>query len=108
MEEAEWAIEVMKELGVPVACTLRMGPTGDMQNISPGECAVRMTKAGKYCPCTKDMHNIPPGECAVRMPKAGKYYPCTRDMHNTPPAECAVRLWQWLLLEPGPFSFNTL
>ena len=85
VEEAEWAIEVMRDLGVPVACSLRMGPTGDMHNIPPGECAVRMVKAGKCYPCTKDMHNIPPGECAVRMVKAGKYYPRTRDMHNIPP-----------------------
>ena len=47
MEEAEWAIEVMKELGIPVACTMRMGPTGDMHNVLAGECAVRMAKAGE-------------------------------------------------------------
>ena len=35
MEEAEWAIEVMKELGVPVACTMRVGPTGDFDDVSP-------------------------------------------------------------------------
>ncbi len=47
MEEAEWAIEVMKELGVPIACTMRMGPTGDQHDVSVGECAVRMAKAGE-------------------------------------------------------------
>ena len=52
MEEAEWAIEVMKELGVPVACTMRVGPTGDFDDVSPGDCAVRMANTGKYYPCT--------------------------------------------------------
>ena len=47
VEEAEWAIQAMKETKLPVACTLRMGPTGDLNNISPGECAVRMAKAGR-------------------------------------------------------------
>ena len=42
-----WAIEVMKELGVPVACTMRVGPTGDLANVPPGDCAVRMAKAGR-------------------------------------------------------------
>ncbi len=46
IEEMEWAIEVMKEVGVPIACTMRMGPTGDKENISPGDCAVRMAQAG--------------------------------------------------------------
>ena len=45
MEEAEWAIEVMKELEVPVACTMVMGPTGDLDDVSPGDCVVRMAKA---------------------------------------------------------------
>ena len=47
VEEAEWAIEIMKELKVPVACTMRMGPTGDIHNVSPGECALRMARAGQ-------------------------------------------------------------
>ena len=49
MEEAAWAIEVMKELGVPVACTMRVGPTGDFDDIPPGECAARMATAGQIC-----------------------------------------------------------
>ena len=32
MEEAEWAIEVMKEMGIPVALTMGLGPTGDIHN----------------------------------------------------------------------------
>ncbi|XP_066299970.1 betaine--homocysteine S-methyltransferase 1-like [Branchiostoma lanceolatum] len=46
VEEAEWAIEVLKGKGKPVACTLRIGPTGDDSGVSPGECAVRMAKVG--------------------------------------------------------------
>ena len=38
----------MKELGIPVGCTMRMGPTGDMDDVSPGDCAIRMAKAGWY------------------------------------------------------------
>ena len=47
-EEAEWAIEVMKEMGIPVGLTMALGPTGDTHGISPGECAVRMARAGGY------------------------------------------------------------
>ena len=47
VEEAEWCIEVMKELKIPVAVTMRMGPTGDEHDVSPQECAVRLAKAGR-------------------------------------------------------------
>ncbi|XP_023930687.1 betaine--homocysteine S-methyltransferase 1 isoform X2 [Lingula anatina] len=46
VEEAEWAIEAMKTCGMPVACTLRIGPRGDLDGVSAGECAVRMARAG--------------------------------------------------------------
>ncbi len=36
----------MKEVGVPIACTMRIGPSGDKNNVSPGDCAVRMAQAG--------------------------------------------------------------
>lgn len=44
--EAELAVEVMKEAGLPVAVTLRMGPDGDHDNVSPADAAVRLAKAG--------------------------------------------------------------
>ncbi|XP_072045944.1 betaine--homocysteine S-methyltransferase 1-like isoform X2 [Amphiura filiformis] len=46
VEEAEWAIEVMKELKKPVACTMRICTRGDWKDVKPGDCAVRMAKAG--------------------------------------------------------------
>jgi len=46
IEEMEWAIELALNYGKPVAATMCMGPTGDGSEISPGECAVRMAKAG--------------------------------------------------------------
>ena len=43
----------MKESDLPVAVTLRIGPTGDHDDIDPAECAVRLSKAGTvsilYC-----------------------------------------------------------
>lgn len=45
-EEAEWAIEAMKKLDVPVGCTMRIGPSGDLSGVTPQECAIRMAKAG--------------------------------------------------------------
>lgn len=47
VEEAVWAVEVLKEAGKPVAATLCIGPEGDLNGVSPGECAVRLAKAGK-------------------------------------------------------------
>ncbi|XP_071440868.1 betaine--homocysteine S-methyltransferase 1-like [Hetaerina americana] len=46
VEEIEWAIEVCKATGKPVAATMCIGPQGDMHGISAGDCAVRMAKAG--------------------------------------------------------------
>ncbi len=46
VEEAEWAVEVLKKSGLPVACSLCIGPEGDLHGISTGECGVRLVKAG--------------------------------------------------------------
>jgi len=46
VEEAEWALEVLKETGMPTAVTLCIGPEGDMHGISTGECGVRLARAG--------------------------------------------------------------
>lgn len=46
VEEAEWAVQVLKATGKPVAATMCIGPMGDMHGVSPGECAVRLVKAG--------------------------------------------------------------
>ncbi|XP_041468140.1 betaine--homocysteine S-methyltransferase 1-like [Lytechinus variegatus] len=45
-EEAEWAVEVMKSYGVPVACTMRVGVAGDEMGVAPAESAVRLARAG--------------------------------------------------------------
>lgn len=41
-----WAVEVLKTSGKPVAATMCIGPEGDLHGVSPGECAVRLVKAG--------------------------------------------------------------
>lgn len=46
VEEAEWAVQVLKTTGLPVAATLCIGPEGDLNKVSPGDCAVRLVKAG--------------------------------------------------------------
>ncbi|KAM3600034.1 uncharacterized protein V6R79_016121 [Siganus canaliculatus] len=46
VEEAEWAVQVLRSTGKPVAATLCIGPEGDLNGISPGDCAVRLVKAG--------------------------------------------------------------
>uniref|UniRef100_A0AAX7UM07 Hcy-binding domain-containing protein n=1 Tax=Astatotilapia calliptera TaxID=8154 RepID=A0AAX7UM07_ASTCA len=46
VEEAEWAVQVLKASGKPVAATLCIGPEGDLNGVSPGDCAVRLVKAG--------------------------------------------------------------
>ena len=45
MEEAEWAIEVMKATGKPVAMCLSIC-TADLEGVPIDECAVRIAKAG--------------------------------------------------------------
>ena len=42
----EWAIELALRYDKPVAASMCMGPTGDGAGVSPGECAVRMARAG--------------------------------------------------------------
>ena len=46
MEEAEWAIEVMKATGKPVAMCLNICTVGDLEGVPIDECAVRIAKAG--------------------------------------------------------------
>ena len=46
VEEAEWAVEVMKSTGKPSAITMCIGPDGDRNDVSPGQCAVRLARAG--------------------------------------------------------------
>ncbi len=48
VEEAEWAVQVLKTSGKPVAATMCIGPEGDLHGISAGECAVRLVKAGMF------------------------------------------------------------
>merc|ERR1712013_975015 len=46
VQEMEWAIELCKSYGKPIAATMAIGPKGDRNGVSVGECAVRMAKAG--------------------------------------------------------------
>ncbi|CAL8329455.1 unnamed protein product [Arctogadus glacialis] len=46
VEEAVWAVEVMKAGGKPVGATLCISPQGDKDGTPPGECAVRLVRAG--------------------------------------------------------------
>ena len=46
VEECEWAIEVCKEFDLPIAAMITVGPLGDFHDVPPGECAVRMARAG--------------------------------------------------------------
>lgn len=46
IEEMEWAIEVLKNTGQPVAASMCIGPEGDLHGVSTAECGVRMAKAG--------------------------------------------------------------
>ncbi|XP_055931359.1 betaine--homocysteine S-methyltransferase 1-like [Argiope bruennichi] len=48
IEEMEWAIEVCRETSLPIAATMCIGTEGDLHNVSVGECAVRMAKAGAH------------------------------------------------------------
>lgn len=41
-----WAVEALKASRKPVAATMCIGPEGDLHGVSPGECAVRLVKAG--------------------------------------------------------------
>ncbi|CAB3980175.1 betaine--homocysteine S-methyltransferase 1, partial [Paramuricea clavata] len=45
-EEAEWAVEVLKETGKPVMASLCISTQGDLKGVPTDECAVRLVKAG--------------------------------------------------------------
>ncbi|KAJ0041729.1 hypothetical protein NL108_007989 [Boleophthalmus pectinirostris] len=45
-EEAAWAVEVLKTSGKTVGATLCISPHGDMNGLTPGDCAVLLVKAG--------------------------------------------------------------
>ena len=71
VEEAEWAVQTLKETGKPVAACMCIGPDGDMHGVTPGDCAVRLVKAGGYKPLTVvDMNNSLQGvwsDCIPRL-----------------------------------------
>ncbi|XP_033099856.1 betaine--homocysteine S-methyltransferase 1-like [Anneissia japonica] len=46
VEEACWAIEVLKKTGKPIAASLCIGPEGDLHGVSTGDCAVKLAEAG--------------------------------------------------------------
>lgn len=46
VEEAEWALEVMKATGKPIALCLNICSSGDFEGVPIDECAVRIAKAG--------------------------------------------------------------
>uniref|UniRef100_H2YDK6 Hcy-binding domain-containing protein n=1 Tax=Ciona savignyi TaxID=51511 RepID=H2YDK6_CIOSA len=46
VEELEICIDVMKRSKMPIACTMRIGPLGDLNGVSVKECAVRMARTG--------------------------------------------------------------
>lgn len=46
VEEAVWAVQVLKATGKPVAANLCIGPEGDLHGVSPAECAVQLVQAG--------------------------------------------------------------
>ncbi|XP_047448836.1 betaine--homocysteine S-methyltransferase 1-like [Mugil cephalus] len=46
VEEATWAVNVLKTSGKTVGATLCISPHGDRQGIPPGECAVKLVQAG--------------------------------------------------------------
>lgn len=49
IEEMEWAIQACKEVGLPkkaICASMCIGPEGDLHDVSAGDCAVRMAKAG--------------------------------------------------------------
>lgn len=46
IEEIEWAIEEARKCGLPVAASMCIGKEGDVTGVSPGDCAVRMARAG--------------------------------------------------------------
>jgi hypothetical protein len=52
LEEMLWAIEVCKGMGKPIAASMCIGPEGDSDGNTPGECAVAMTKAGQHFTCS--------------------------------------------------------
>jgi len=46
VEECEWALECLASTGLPVFANLCIGPRGDSAGVSPGECALRLARAG--------------------------------------------------------------
>ena len=50
-EEAEWAVEVMRSSGLPVAVTMCIGPDGDINDVPSGACAVKLARAGRVRGC---------------------------------------------------------
>lgn len=46
VEEAVWAVEVLKKSGLPVCANMCINSEGDLHGVSTGDCAVKLVKAG--------------------------------------------------------------
>ncbi|KAI4816554.1 hypothetical protein KUCAC02_008877, partial [Chaenocephalus aceratus] len=88
VEEAEWAVQVLKSTGKPVAATMCIGPDGDLNGVSPGDCAVKLIKliVGINChfdpmTCVKTVKMMKEG-----VEKAGlkAHYMCQPLAYHTP------------------------
>ncbi|MGH0170736.1 UNVERIFIED_CONTAM: hypothetical protein FKN15_060937 [Acipenser sinensis] len=81
VEEAEWAVQVLKGSGKPVAATLCIGPTGDLNGVSPGDCAVKLVKAGRVFTSTPGRPTV--SECATSVAAVGSS-PTTSEQSQAP------------------------
>ena len=79
----EWAIEVCKETGKPVAASMCIGPEGDLHGVSIGECGVRMAKAGadvgKYKSLVSFAKFSPPHVCIYNKKSRILFSSCSWD-----------------------------
>ena len=47
VEEAVWAVEVLKQKNLPIAVTLSISHLGDFNDVTAEECGQRLVEAGK-------------------------------------------------------------
>ncbi|KAK4293996.1 hypothetical protein Pmani_033347 [Petrolisthes manimaculis] len=71
VEEMEWAIEEARKSGLVVAASMSIGKWGDMAGVTPGQCAVRMAKAGAQVVGVNCKFDLDTSLNTIRMMKEG-------------------------------------
>ena len=113
VEEAVWAVEVLKPTGLPVAVTMCISEMGDGRGISCGDCAVKLAQAGiqdqtgNVCSQIGFLRLQSGTGLIIKICGCTRYHGIAPDQHNHSVNDVDPR-WMQFPFVPSPPSFATI